>query len=184
MLSRPGVSLLQPVLQRAPADPQLSGRLRAVAPVPGERALDHFSFLIFQPALLRRARGGRERLSQVARSNAVMGAEDVCALDPVFQLAHVAGKRVGLQTSQRIGIEPRHLSSSFPVELLDEMPGKARNVFAPFAQGRDFDADDVQPVVEVLAELPLLQERFKVTVGRRQDPGVYRDGVRDRKWVV
>ena len=144
--------------------------------MPGERALDQCSFLVLEAALLRKARDGCERLSQIARGDAIADAEDMCALDPVFQLTHVAGKRVGLQALQGVGIEAGQFSSSRPVQLLDEVPCEARDVLTPFAERRDFDADDVQPVVEILAELPFLQEGFEVPIGCRDDPGVYRDG--------
>ena len=40
-----------------------------------------------------------------------------------------------------------------------------RNVVPPLAEGRDIDLDHPDPVVEVGAERPGLQERFQIPVG-------------------
>ena len=40
-----------------------------------------------------------------------------------------------------------------PRVFLDEVAGEQRNVFGPLAKGRDMDWKDVQPVVEIGAEI-------------------------------
>ena len=47
-----------------------------------------------------------------------------------------------------------------------------RDVFAAFAQRRQRDGRDRQPVVEVGAEAPLVGERAQVVLGRRNDAAV------------
>lgn len=55
------------------------------------------------------------------------------------------------------------------------MLGQQRQVLAPFAQRRGADLQDVEPVVEVLAERPGIDRRLQVDMGRRQHPHVHLD---------
>ncbi len=52
------------------------------------------------------------------------------------------------------------------------MPGEQLDVGAAFAQRRHADADDVEPVVEVLAELAALDRRLEILVGRGEEAHV------------
>ena len=65
-----------------------------------------------------------------------------------------------------------------PAGLLDEVPGQQRDVLAPLAQRRQRDRDDVQAVVEVLAELAFLDHLAQVGVGGRDDARVELDRAR------
>ena len=57
-------------------------------------------------------------------------------------------------------------------ELLEEELHQQRQVALALAQRRDVDVEDVQPVVEVLAEQPLGDPLLEVAVGRRDDAHV------------
>ena len=59
--------------------------------------------------------------------------------------------------------------------LLEEVLRQQRDVLLALAQGRQRHRDDVQAVVEVLAELPLLHHLAQVDVGRGDDPHVHLD---------
>ena len=50
--------------------------------------------------------------------------------------------------------------------------GEQRDVGRALAQRRHLEGDDVEPVVEVLAELPLRDHLLEVAVGRRDDADV------------
>ena len=58
---------------------------------------------------------------------------------------------------------------------LDEISGQQRNVVPVLTQRRERDPDDVQPVIQVFAELVVLDQRREVGVGGRDDPRVEPD---------
>ena len=60
----------------------------------------------------------------------------------------------------------------------DEILHQQRNIFRPLAQRRQVHGDDVQPIVEILAERPLLHHLRQVGVGRGDDADVDLDGAR------
>ena len=55
------------------------------------------------------------------------------------------------------------------------MEGQLFDVLPPLAQRRADDGDDLQPVIEVLAELALFQELLQVFIRRRDNPDVHLD---------
>jgi hypothetical protein len=62
--------------------------------------------------------------------------------------------------------------------LLEEEVDEDGDVLAALAQGRHVDGEDVDAVVEVVAEAPVRDHRAQVAVGRRDDAHVYLDGAR------
>ena len=52
------------------------------------------------------------------------------------------------------------------------MIGQYRQVFHAFAQGRQFDGDDVEAVIQILAELALVDQLFGFAVGGGDDAHV------------
>src|SRR5262249_37830820 len=82
-----------------------------------------------------------------------------------LELADVARPLVlpePLEASGRERLEPlAHLAR----EPLDERAREEHDVVAPLPDGSDPDREDVQPVVEVLAELPVADHRRQVSVG-------------------
>ena len=119
-------------------------------------------------------RGGAaaEPVGQVAGDDDAGRVQGERARDHVLELAHVARPVVGLQERARLGRDRRALAA--PV-LRREVLGEERHVLAPVAQRRDPDRDDVEPVVEVLAELAGLHRRLEVAVRRGDHPRVHRD---------
>ena len=71
----------------------------------------------------------------------------------------------------------RDLNAELLVELIDEVLDDAVDVFHPLPQGGYGQGHDVQPVVEVLAELPLRQHPLQIAVRRGDEPDVDADGL-------
>ncbi len=103
--------------------------------------------------------------------------DDDRSLDGIFELAHVPRPRIRLQHRQSLGGRAAHRLAARARELGDEVVDEARNVLAPIAQGRQMDREDVQPVIEIFAELPLGDHRLEVAVGRRHDAHVDLEGL-------
>src|SRR5262249_13574968 len=57
-------------------------------------------------------------------------------------------------------------------ELLNEVAGEQWNILAPLAQRRQRHRKDVQPVIEISAELPFLNHASQVLVGGGNDPHI------------
>ena len=56
--------------------------------------------------------------------------------------------------------------------MLDKMSDEGGNCLAPFAKGRNQDCRGVEPIVEIVAELPCLHHRAQVAIGRRDQPNI------------
>ena len=74
------------------------------------------------------------------------------ALDDVLQLADVARPAVVHQQVERLRLELDAGLAVLRAVLLEEVLRQRRNVVLALPQRRQVDVDDVQPVVEVLAE--------------------------------
>src|SRR5207244_1824778 len=57
-------------------------------------------------------------------------------------------------------------------DLLQEALREGKDVFRPLAERRQLDLEDLQTVVEVLAEVAARDRRLQVTVRRRYEPHV------------
>src|SRR6478672_2780606 len=88
------------------------------------------------------------------------------------QLADVARPRVGHEGLERGVVDAGDALVVLGVELLDEAGDEQRDVLDPLAERRHREGEDVEPVVEVLAEGPVLHGRDRVLVGGRHDPDV------------
>ncbi len=104
---------------------------------------------------------------QVAGAHGRRRADDHRPLDRVGQLAHVARPVVAHEQVERLRLDlaerPVHLRG----EALDEVPGQAAGCRrAARAAAGSCDGDDVDAVVEVLAERALLDQPLQVLVGR------------------
>ena len=58
-------------------------------------------------------------------------------------------------------------------ELLEEVLDQQRNIFAPVAQRRQIDVDDVQPVVKIFAEFLLFHHLAQIRIGGGQNPHIH-----------
>ncbi len=59
--------------------------------------------------------------------------------------------------------------------LLQEVIAEQRDIVAPLAERRQAEGDDVEAIVEVLAELPLGDQFLDIPVGRGHEPDIERD---------
>ena len=103
-------------------------------------------------------------------------AQDHRPLDVVLQLADVARPVVLAQQPHRLGVDPADLAAVLLGVALQEELDQRRDVLAALAQGRQVDRDDVEPVVQVLAEPAGVDLVEQVAVGGGDDPGVDLDG--------
>src|SRR5918996_2446030 len=98
--------------------------------------------------------------------------QDYGALDRVLELAHVPGPVVLHEEFQGVlgdgGRDGARLVSVLHQEVLD----KRRDVLLALAERGHVDVDHVQPVVEVLAELPVVNPLGEVAVRRRDHADV------------
>jgi hypothetical protein len=116
------------------------------------------------------------RAGRVGRVDRVAVAERHRALDHVDQLAHVARPRVRDQRRHRVARDPDHPLGAVGAAVvalgLEEVLDQLGDVVGALAQGRQVDADDAEPVEQVLAEAPGPDLVLEVAVGRRDDPDV------------
>ena len=98
--------------------------------------------------------------------------EDHRALDDVLDLAHVARPVVLAQLLHAVGCEARRRHAHLARELRDEVVRERPEVVEAIAQRRQVDREHVEPVVEVLAELALLDHLLEVAVRRRHEANV------------
>ena len=104
---------------------------------------------------------------QVLFGDVVLVADRDEPLDQVLELADVARPPVLLQhRHRRVGDALDRLPEPRVVAAQEEL-GELRDVLGALAQRRQLDRDDVDPVVEVLAEPPFLDRLLEIDVGRR-----------------
>ena len=73
-------------------------------------------------------------------------------LDDIFELTHVAGPVVPHQMLDGLLLNGHNLFVVFPGILLQEMRCQEGNVLEAFTQRRQMDSDDVETIIQVLAE--------------------------------
>src|SRR5262249_22606903 len=94
-------------------------------------------------------------------------------LDHVRELTDIAAPRVRLECGERIGREalPRQLVVGAGAS--EKVLGERDDVVRSLAQWREAQAQDVEPMVEILAKTMLTRGRRQVLVGRGEDPHVH-----------
>ena len=78
----------------------------------------------------------------------------------VFQLTHVAGPGQVLEVFLGFRLEQLGLDRQLLCGVGEKVPRQRRDILAPVGQARDVDADDIEPMEQVLAELPRLHLRL------------------------
>ena len=96
-------------------------------------------------------------------------------LEDVLQLAHIAGPVVAHQHVDGGCRDAADLPPVLPRVLGEEVVREQHDVRFAVAQRRDEDGEDVQAVVQVLAELALGHARLEVAVGGHHQPDVDAD---------
>src|SRR5207244_2581023 len=120
----------------------------------------------------RRRRTGRapRPAGRRARSRAPTPAPRL--LDRVLELAHVPLPLVRAERAVRVGGQGLRLPLETRRGRGEGVLDQERQVLGPLAQRRERDRDDVQAVVEVLAEAPRLHLGLEVLVGGGEDADV------------
>ena len=98
------------------------------------------------------------------------------ALYAVAQLPHIAGPGVIVQDHSRLGLDRLDVLAVFPRKLADEGGHEQRDILLALAQRRNVDVHHIEPVVQILPELPLFDCGLELPVGGRDDPGIHFDG--------
>jgi len=109
-------------------------------------------------------------------------AEHESPFDHILQFAHIAGPVVGHQERKRLRGDARNLLVLQIVEAADELPGQQGNILYAAAQRRQFNADDIDAVIEVFTESALAGLLCQIAVGGGQDAhiGALRAGGAER----
>src|SRR5262245_411204 len=89
----------------------------------------------------------------------------------VLQLANVARPRVLPEELQDLRLQ-LHVALVLSVEDPEEQRGQRRDLLAALAERGHPDLHDVQPIVEILAKLAVLQGVLEVPVGGCHDPHI------------
>ena len=151
--------------QRGVADLQQTRGLRAIAAGFLQGLGDQF-FLDDALSLLQRKadRGTSPRFrclpAQIQAAGRCSGismessASSTRPFDDVFELAHVARPAVFQQAPHGGRADDRDVLAQLAVEAFQKMLAQVGDVFRPLAQRRQGDGENVQPVVEILAERP------------------------------
>ena len=85
--------------------------------------------------------------------------------DGVLQFADVPRPRVRLQRRERRGVHCADVLAEAAVRRAQKVVHEQRDVAAALAQRRQLDREAVEPVEQVLAELPGGRQRVEVLVG-------------------
>src|SRR5262249_35443665 len=95
------------------------------------------------------------------------------SLDDVLELSHVSRPAVPPEGGGRVGTDRRQPLTGPGRELTDEAFGEQQHVVPPLPERRQGEGKDAQPVVEILAELPVGNRAPQVAVRRSDDPDVH-----------
>src|SRR5919204_734573 len=102
-------------------------------------------------------------------------AYDDIPFNQILQFADIAGPGILHHASYRVITEWRRLLSVIFAVFSKEELQKNRDLFAPFAQRRDMNGDNIEPVEQVLTKQSLLHRPFQRLVGGRQHAHIDRD---------
>ena len=95
----------------------------------------------------------------------------------VFKFTDIAGPRVTEKHIHSPIRNPQGAASEGGDEVIEEMVDQKRDVRTAFAQGRHVESEDVQAIVEILAEGVLTDGVFKIAVRGGEHPHVDEAGV-------
>ncbi len=171
-LRKLNIQLQYPAIQGLSRYPQHPCGLRLVAAGGGQGCLDGFFLGRAQApggaAMGRKSTGGLQldlQLVEMIEGERVALAKDQRPLHHVFQLPDIAGEIVPEHGVLYRRIQPGNIVVQLPGVPFDKMPEQVRDALAAITKGRDVDAESVQPVVQVGAELSLPRQPLDVLVG-------------------
>src|SRR5258705_3757492 len=155
-------------VERAAGDPQKRRRFGLVALSALQRLLDEALLDLIET----QAEG--EKLGRVRRQSRVPdrktrslyfspARDDARALDEVLQLADVTREFIRTEMLERVGRDVLHRSLLLLQKELDQLG----DVFAPLPQGHQSDREDIETVIEILAESSRVDHLLEIPVRRR-----------------
>ena len=118
----------------------------------------------------------RGDLREILHIQNIAVTENDSAENRVFELAHVAGPGVGVQHGEGFWRNATNLAAFFGGKARDEMIHEGWNIIFAIAQRRHHHRIDIQPVIQIFAELAGLHHFNHVAVGRRNETDVHFDG--------
>lgn len=115
----------------------------------------------------------RFALRKMRRGDTTIGGKRDGALDPVFELANVAGPRMRRDRSECTGFEARRWS---PVPLRVDVGKMSRERFDFFpstsAQGREFYFDNLDAIIQIFTKTPISDGFFQIAMCGANDADV------------
>ena len=96
------------------------------------------------------------------------------AVQQVFQLAHIAFQRLRGDVAHELGRQRQRRAACVAGDARQQRLAQRGQVFAPLAQGRHDEFDDVQAVIQVLPEVARLHLRGQILVRGADDAHVHR----------
>src|SRR5690606_37915347 len=164
--------LLQQIVQRWAAYPEETCSTGDVSLAAGERVADDLAVRPLARAL------EVEHVGIVFRSflevkiecgNQLAVRHDRRALDPVLELANVAGPSPGIDRCERVGREAGDLRVHLFCEAFEKNLGQQRRVARTLGEGRNFHHHFGEAIEQVLAETPVSDHRLEVLMRRADD---------------
>src|SRR6266568_6895626 len=109
---------------------------------------------------------------KVAPADRLGVSEGAGSLDDVLELSHIARPSIALEGDHGLVVDPPHPPLPIPLQegLHEEL-----HVARPVSERRKLDGDHVDPVVELLAKLPLDGRLAKIAIRRRHESHVHID---------
>src|SRR5207253_879738 len=109
---------------------------------------------------------------QVGNSDKRAVGDNHGALNDILELANVAGPGVRFEDAERIVVNLEHgFSRAVPMQF-QKVQSQFSDVLASLAEWGDQNGNDIDSIIEVLAETPFFDEPFQILVGRGNDADV------------
>src|SRR5208337_49498 len=102
-------------------------------------------------------------------------AHDYRSLNYILQFADVTRPGVRLEKVQGLFVYSPYGLSRFSCVTINEVLDQQGNVFFSFAQGRNLNRENIQPIEEVVTKGARCDGRLQVTVGGRDYPDICLD---------
>src|SRR5579863_5405101 len=118
---------------------------------------------------------GSRKTRRCVTAQYASGCSDDAALDDVLQLPDIARPVIPRQSHHDVLGNRLDGFALLPGKRFDEVFHEKGNIVEPFAQRRQRDGKDVQPVKEIGPELPFLDQTSQVLVSRGDDTHINLD---------
>ena len=110
---------------------------------------------------------------QMLHAQLPLAPQDEGPLRHIAELADVPGPGIGLQPGFGVGVQGGHLPPHLAAESEQEVAQQRQDVLGPFPQRRQGNREDLQPVIQIRAELAGGQRFLQIPVGGRDDPHIH-----------